>query len=44
MSVGTHEMLLKESIAAVYKKGPTKLQKSINLEAKSITKKLKLAE
>ena len=44
MSVGTHEKLLKESIAAVYKEGPTKLQNSINLEAKSITKKLKLAK
>ena len=44
MSVGTHEKLLKESIAEVYKKVPTKLPKSINLEAKSITKKLKLTD
>ena len=44
MSVDTHEKLLKENITAVYKKAPTKLEKSINLEAKSITKKLKLAD
>ena len=44
MSVDTHEKLLEENITAVYKKAPTKLEKSINLEAKSITKKLKLAD
>ena len=43
MSVNTHEKLLKENITVVYKKAPTKLEKLINLEAKSITKKLKLA-
>ena len=44
MTVDTHEKLLKENITAVYKKAPPKLEKSINLEAKSITKKLKLAD
>ena len=44
MTVHTHETLLKENITAVYKKAPPKLEKSINLEAKSITKKLKLAD
>ena len=44
MSVDTHEKLLKENIAAIYKKAPTKLEKSIHLEAKSITKKLKFAD
>ena len=39
MSVDTHEMLLKENIAAVCKKAPSKLEKLINLEAKSLTKK-----
>ena len=39
MTVDTHEKLLKENITAVYKKAPPKLEKSINLEAKSITKK-----
>ena len=38
------EKLLKENITAVYKKAPTKLEKLINLEAKSITKKLKLPD
>ena len=44
MTVDTHEKLLKENITAVCKKAPPKLEKSINLEAKSITKKLKLAD
>ena len=43
MSVDTHEKLRKENIA-VYKKAPIKLEKLINLEAKSITRKLKLAD
>ena len=44
MSVDTYEKLLKEKNTAVYKKAPTKLEKLINLEAKSIKKKLKLAD
>ena len=32
----SHEKLVKNSIAKTYKKAPTKLEKSINLEAKNI--------
>ena len=36
--------LLKENVTKTYKKAPEKLQKSINLEAKSIATKLKFSE
>ena len=39
-----HEKLLKNSITKTYKKAPTKLEKSINLEAKNIAKNINLAD
>ena len=36
MSTSEHNKLLKENVTKTYKKAPEKLQKSINLEAKSI--------
>ena len=39
-----HEKLIKNSITKSYKKAPTKLEKSINLEAKNIAKNINLAD
>ena len=39
-----HNKLLKENVIKTYKKAPEKLQKSINLEAKSIATNLKLSD
>ena len=44
MSTSEHNELLKENVTKTYKKAPEKLQKSINLEAKSIATNLKLSE
>ena len=44
MSTSEHNKLLKENVTKTYKKAPEKLQKSINLEAKSIAAKLKLSD
>ena len=43
MPTSEHNKLLKENVTKTYKKAPEKLQKSVNLEAKSITTKLKLS-
>ena len=43
MPISEHDKLLKENVTKTYKKAPEKLQKSVNLEAKSITTKLKLS-
>ena len=40
MSTSKHNELLKENVTKTYKKAPEKLQKSIHLEAKTITTKL----
>ena len=39
-----HEKLLKENISKTYKKAPPKLEHSINLEAKNISKTLKIED
>ena len=39
-----NEKLIKNSITKKYKKAPTKLEKSINLEAKNIAKNINLAD
>ena len=39
-----HEKLILENITKTYQKAPKKLEKAINLEPKSITKSLKLAD
>ena len=39
-----HEKLIKNSIAKTCKKAPTKLEKSINIEAKNIAKNINLAD
>ena len=39
-----HEKLILENITKTYQKAPKKVEKAINLEAKSITKSLKLAD
>ena len=44
MSTSEHNELLKENVTKTYKKAPEKLQKSINLEAKSIATNLKLSD
>ena len=44
MSTSEHNKLLKENVTKTYKKTLEKLQKSINLEAKSIATKLKLSD
>ena len=44
MLTSEHNKLLKENVTKTYKKAPEKLQKSINLEAKSIATKLKLSD
>ena len=44
MSTSEHNKLLKENVTKTYKKAPEKLQKSINLEAKSVAAKLKLSD
>ena len=41
MPTSEHDKLLKENVTKTYKKAPEKLQKSINLEAKSIATKVK---
>ena len=43
MPTSEHNKLLKENVTKTYKKAPEKLQKSVNLEVKSITTKLKLS-
>ena len=43
MLTSEHNKLLKENVTKTYKKAPEKLQKSINLEAKSIATKLNLS-
>ena len=43
MPTSEHNKLLKENVTKTYKKAPEKLQKSINLEAKSIATKLNLS-
>ena len=43
MPTSEHNELLKENVTKTYKKAPEKLQKSINLEAKSIATKLNLS-
>ena len=40
MSTSKHNELLKENVTKTYKKAPEKLQKSIHLEAKTITTNL----
>ena len=44
MPTSEHNKLLKENVTKTYKKAPKELQKSINLEAKSIATKLKLSD
>ena len=44
MLTSEHNKLLKENVTKTYKKAPEKLQKSINLEAKSIATNLKLSD
>ena len=44
MPTSEHNKLLKENVTKTYKKAPEKLQKSINLEAKSIATNLKLSD
>ena len=44
MPTSEHNKLLKENVIKIYKKAPEKLQKSINLEAKSIATNLKLSD
>ena len=43
MPTSEYKKLLKENVTKTYKKAPEKLQKSINLEAKSIATKLNLS-
>ena len=44
MPKSEHNKLLKENVTKTYKKAPEKLQKLINLEAKSIATKLKFSD
>ena len=44
MPTSEHNKLLKENVTKPYKKAPEKLQKSINLQAKSIATNLKLSD
>ena len=44
MPTSEHNELLKENVTKAYKKAPEKLQKSINLEVKSMATKLKLSD
>ena len=44
MPTSEHNKLLKENVTKAYKKAPEKLQKSINLEVKSMATKLKLSD
>ena len=44
MLTSEHSKLLKENVTKPYKIAPEKLQKSINLEAKSIATYLKLSD
>ena len=44
MSTSKYNELLKENVTKTYKKAPEKLQKSIHLEAKTITTNLKLSD
>ena len=44
MPTPEHNKLLKENVTKNYKNAPEKLQKSINLEAKSIVTNLKLSD
>ena len=44
LSKQEHEKLLKENISKTYKKAPPKLEHSINLEAKNISKTLKIED
>ena len=44
MPTSEYKKLLKENVTKTYKKAPEKLQKSINLEAKSIATNLKLSD
>ena len=39
-----HEKFIKNSITKTHKKAPSKLEKSINLEAKNIAKNINLAD
>ena len=44
MNTKDYQKLLKENIAGTYKKPPINLEKTVNLEAKSTTKKLELSD
>ena len=44
MPISEHNKLLKKNITKTYKNAPKKLQKSINLDSKSIATKLKLSD
>ena len=44
MVTSDHNKLLKENVTKTYKKAPEKLERSINLEAKSTATNLKLSD